>query len=142
MPQETAPSIAQLPLFRFAPLFDNGTSLGHELPLEKVVLWRAVDFERHIARGAHHVQWSLDDPTPRRGHSELLQLAFQEWPGAKERAFSRIRDLEIDDFRMGLADLPTLESHGDAFVHVSEDRLDFLLNLIEIRLHNLKVLLS
>lgn len=132
----------QTPLFRFAPLFDNGTSQGHELSLEKVQRWLVADFERYIRKGTHHLQWSLDDPPPRRGHSELLSLAFQEWPGTKETASMRLSPLEIEDFRLAIEDLPILKSPSDSFVHLSTARLDFLLKLIEMRLHNLKVLLS
>jgi len=132
----------QPPIFRFAPLFDNGTSLGHELLLKKVQRWQSTDFERYTRKGTHHIQWSLDDPIPRRGHSELLSLAFLEWPGTKEVALGRISGLEVEDFRLALMDLPVLESPHASFVHLSTARLDFLLNLIEMRLHNLKVLLS
>lgn len=40
---------------RIAPLFDNGTSLGHERFINKVADWQQADFVRYIQKGTHHI---------------------------------------------------------------------------------------
>lgn len=39
---------------RLAPLFDNGTSLGHERFTDRVKLWSQTSFARYIENGKHH----------------------------------------------------------------------------------------
>lgn len=51
------------PEARFAPYFDNGTSLGHELQLGKMrsMMRDPNEFNAYLRRGEHQMRWALDD---------------------------------------------------------------------------------
>lgn len=65
---------------RLSPLFDNGTSLGHERFTDRVGEWSELELDRYIAKGRHHVRWGLDEAQQERGHLALLARALEEWP--------------------------------------------------------------
>lgn len=69
---------------RLAPLFDNGTSLGHERFTDRVSRWTAADYDHYISKGTHQLKWSLADPL--QGHFSLLKRALDEWPDTREAA--------------------------------------------------------
>jgi hypothetical protein len=54
-----------------APLFDNGTSLGHERFPENLTAWTDDNFQRYVVKGTHHVRWEKDDAL-RCGHIDTF----------------------------------------------------------------------
>ena len=64
--------------FRLSPLFDNGTSLGHERLIDKVERWSDSDINRYIGKGSHHLKWSMDEQPPINGHLNLLRKVLSE----------------------------------------------------------------
>lgn len=75
----------------------------------------------------------MDDPRIR-GHRELLLRALQEWPEQRASAASRLHNLTIDTIRSELSDL----LHLQATVALSQQRFDFILQLLTHRLAYLK----
>ena len=120
---------------RLAPLFDNGTSLGHERFTDRVSSWTAVDYDRYISKGTHQLKWSLTDPL--QGHFSLLQRALEEWPDTREAAGARL-DFSFDELSDAVADLVRLV----ATTPLSSERLEFMLRLLGYRLALLKALFS
>ncbi|HEY9280510.1 MAG TPA: HipA domain-containing protein [Eoetvoesiella sp.] len=122
---------------RLTPLFDNGTSLGHERFTERTAKWSEADFLRYINKGTHHVAWSTDEPRIS-GHFELLEKALKEWPETKLKAQSRIAYLSQTAILDSLSDL----EHLDALLPLTKARLSFVENLLGYRLEILKNVLS
>jgi hypothetical protein len=118
---------------RLAPLFDNGTSLGHERFTDRVSCWTAADYDRYISKGSHHLKWSLIDPL--QGHFSLLQRALDEWSDTRETAGARL-NFSFDELSDVVADLVKLA----AVTSLSSERLEFMLRLLGCRLKLLKVL--
>jgi hypothetical protein len=123
---------------RLAPLFDNGTSLGHERFPEKVAQWTDNHLDSYIFKGTHHVKWVCTENsgnTPRIGHIALLQQALSEWPKTKEKAAQRLNftSQELSDC---LSDLPAL----NVPVRLSTERYDFMLRLLNRRHEHLRAL--
>lgn len=125
------------PRVRFMPLFDNGTSLGHERFVEKVANWKAEDYQRYIHKGVHHVSWSLEEPRIK-GHKELLARTLVEWPETRSLAQARLAKVSETSLLDVLSDL----MHIRAPVSLSQARFDFILRLLNYRLITLKELLS
>ncbi|WMJ08578.1 HipA domain-containing protein [Nitrosomonas sp. sh817] len=119
---------------RLAPLFDNGTSLGHERFTNHVSRWTDIDFQRYISKGRHHVKWSLKDPI--QGHFALLQRALEQWPDTREAAQARL-NFSSDDLSDAVVDLLKL----DAINPLSNERLVFMLHLMRYRFTLLRNLL-
>jgi hypothetical protein len=89
---------------RYAPAFDNGTALLHEITEVNLSKFRdANDIDRYIDKGLHHIRWDLTSPK-RAGHFELLSLITEHRPHLKgaiataltanfEPAFDEVRAL-------------------------------------------------
>lgn len=126
-----------LPRVRLMPLFDNGTSLGHERFVEKVAGWKPDDFQRYIRKGTHHVSWSLEEPRIK-GHMDLLMRVLAEWPETRLLAHDRLAEISETSLLDGLSDLMQIP----APVPLSPARFDFILRLLNYRLTILRELLS
>jgi hypothetical protein len=121
---------------RLSPLFDNGTSLGHERFTDRIRDWSQSQFENYVNKGTHQVKWSLDEPNLK-GHFDLLERALQEWPETKQHLSTRISETTVQDFENTIDDLLRLELP----VRYCEDRHQFICKLLHIRLLKLKDLL-
>lgn len=119
-----------------APLFDNGTSLGHELFVQLVEDWKEDRVARYVARGTHHVMWSLKDEAPIRQHLGLLHRALTEWPQTRVSVERRI-DVSHEQLDKVVADLASLDSP----VPLSSGRLTLVLRLLKFRLDQIKAAL-
>ena len=126
------------PACRLTPLFDNGTSLGHERFPGRISGWTQERVERYVQEGTHHVHRSLEDPRDVRQHLDVLACVLAEWPETKSVTAMRIVDLQMDDIRKAIEDLPRLALP----VPFEAARMDFVLRLLDIRLRNLKALLA
>jgi HipA-like C-terminal domain len=94
---------------RLSPLYDNGTSLGHERFVERVQDWSDADIDRYIQKGTHHVKWSLQEKPVINRHTALLRRAILAWPKTIEIARSRL-NFHADELvacSADLVDLPT-----------------------------------
>ncbi len=113
---------------RFAPAFDNGTSLLHEIQeqnLKKFDDEAALD--RYILRGRHHVRWEIDDPKPL-GHLELVQKLIQKRPALLEIIFNMLSfdRQELYTRLMTLCDF-------DVKIPISETRMLLIFRLLDRR---------
>ena len=98
-----------MPPCRLAPLFDNGTSLGHERFPGLVAGWSDDRLDQYIAKGTHHIKWSLDPAVIIRGHEKLLRHVLDDWRAHINRDLLRQRvDFTSDDLISCVADLVQL----------------------------------
>jgi hypothetical protein len=68
--------------YGLSPAFDNGTSLGYELPESKIAqAWSPTRIETYVSRGTHHVGWTFNGMTPGQ-HAVLCNLFAQAFPSA------------------------------------------------------------
>ena len=90
---------------RFAPLFDNGTSLGHERFPDKFLAWHAADYERYIAGYASGKMVAVE---PVRGHFELLETCGSGVAGDPENSAPAF-EFDIRLYLMAVTDLMGLD---------------------------------
>jgi len=124
-------------VFHLAPLFDNGTSLGHERFPDRVAHWSDQDLERYLGKGTHHVKWSLNDQPAIQGHFALLARALAEWPETRDQAMRRL-DFSNEELADSFSDLLGM----DAPVRLSDARYTLMLRLLRHRREHLKALLK
>ncbi len=74
--REGSPSLTRR---RFAPAFDNGTSLAHELLEEKFSQWSNAERDAYVSRGRHHLRWNETDQASA-GHFDLVARWIREYP--------------------------------------------------------------
>lgn len=122
---------------RLSPLFDNGTSLGHERFPKNVQNWSDAEIMRYAQNGKHHVKWSLAEQPVINGHFKLLERAVATWPGTRELARARL-DFTQKELIESLSDLSSITLP----VPLLPERFAFMLRLLSYRLQILKSLLQ
>lgn len=127
--------------YKLSPLFDNGTSLGHERLINHILNWDDSNYERYITNknARHHVKWekkSNDNGPVKNGHFELLEHVLNEWPWTRAMAQAKLNFSE-EDMSDALSDLIDIKSP----VPLSNDRRNFILRLLVHRHRRLKALL-
>lgn len=122
---------------RMSPLFDNGTSLGHERFVERVAGWDHAMVLRYIHRGTHHIKWSLSGDRLD-GHFLLLSHAIRTWGGTTLQLAKERLDFDEEELVICLQDLV----HLPGPVPLSSGRLNFVIYLLRTRFRLLKNLLD
>ncbi|SDC26044.1 HipA domain-containing protein [Paraburkholderia lycopersici] len=114
---------------RLAPLFDNGTSLGHERFIERIASWGDREIASYVAKGHHHMGLDRAAGCMSSTHIALVEHALAEWPETHTTIVERLDLLEgcLPDL---LNDLTALA--GD--VPLIRGRAHFMLRLIAHRL--------
>lgn len=120
-----------------SPLFDNGTSLGHERFPELIKDWRDVDYERYINKGTHHMRWMKDDEK-RVGHIEMIRILTHSYPEFKPLLSNMIRDFSLEKIASKLEYLQNLKLN----IPLTNDRTGLYLKLISLRKQKIELLLS
>ena len=116
------------PVVTFAPLFDNGTSLGHERFPSRLAAWSEDDFLRYIRKGTHHIRWDKADLSSC-GHVDLLKKMVEVFPNVEEHLRKK-----IEGFDTALL-VPILDKLADLEMPVplTQDRKNLYIKLIEVR---------
>lgn len=119
-----------------SPAFDNGTSSGYEILDRKFVNFKSKDvLQRYIDRGRHHIRFAVGGE--RLGHFEAIDLLFSKFPHSIHVARCLIgfnfKQLESDLFDLTKFDLP---------VHLTNERIDFVLMLLRERILRLNYLID
>lgn len=78
----------------FAPLFDNGTSLGHERFEEHIASWTKANFERYVNKGTHHIRWQYGDPEGC-GHFALIEKMTTDVPQVRGYMLRKIEQFDV-----------------------------------------------
>ncbi len=114
--------------FKLSPAFDNGTSLGHEIPPNQFSRFDSEQhMSRYVERGCHHMRWRQEDDK-RAGHSELLRKLMERHP-LTSMAICQVLDLDEHGL---LAELATL-TRLPLGTPLSEERARFMLRLVLAR---------
>lgn len=121
-----------MPPCRLAPLFDNGTSLGHERFPDRVAGWPEAKLEQYIVRGTHHIKSSLE-PGFVQGHVALLRHVLNDWAQHLDLDLLRRRiDFAPDDLILCISGLV----HVPVPSPLSTERMRFVCRLL-VRRHAL-----
>lgn len=107
---------------RMTPIFDNGTSMGHEILEEKFANFDAPSkIAKYIAKGTHHMKWRFED-TKRLNHVEFLKIFIMKFPEAKQTIINLLdfdtEKLKCDIIRLTKIDVPC---------KLSQARADFII---------------
>jgi len=113
---------------RLAPLFDNGTSMGYELPAKSFAdLLDRVRLLRYVNRGTHQMLWRAEDAR-RLSHPHFLKKFYDEFPAQRKGILERLRisDRTISEVVLGLTKFRSP-------VPLSRARADFMIWLLKFR---------
>lgn len=115
--------------WKFAPWFDNGTSLGHELLVEKFSQWKDDALDRYIFRGKHHLRYSMKN-LERIGHMESLKL-LDKLPNVKALLMKKLKEFDLKALKTALDNLVALPAPDGG--NLTQARADFIFRLTRRR---------
>lgn len=124
-------------MLEFAPLFDNGTSLGYERFEEYIGAWTDLQYEIYINKGKHHVRWDLGD-NKGCGHFDLLDKVILEMPDLRQSLRSKIEQFDTHKLDESLDHLCTLRVP----IALTQFRKNLYIRLIQLRKQKLLVALA
>lgn len=116
---------------KFAPWFDNGTSLGHQILPRKFLLWDDHRLDNFIKKGQHHFRYAPDNLT-QIGHLDSMGFIGQHNSEVRRFLGRRVREFDFDSLRESIQKLVDLPMPPHA--RLSQDRADFILRLTKRRL--------
>ncbi len=115
-------------LIRIGPVFDNGTSMGHEILKEDFQKYDDKKvLDRYIAKGWHHMRWAVEEKQPK--HRELLIRFLQAYPEKKSTLLDCLAPINEDLLKSIFINLIKF----DVPVQLTADRADFMLKLVARR---------
>ncbi|EKY4197101.1 HipA domain-containing protein [Vibrio harveyi] len=119
---------------RLSPLFDNGTSLGHERYLDKVRGWDKNRIETYVRKGRHHLRISKDDTKTRIPHFELVKGVVSADEDIKEYVEQKLANLDLEGMLAEIEDLTALQID----VPFTRERFDWIKKNLVARLKLIK----
>ncbi|PCI29451.1 MAG: hypothetical protein COB67_04130 [SAR324 cluster bacterium] len=115
------------------PLFDNGTSLGHERFPEHVKSWNKQRVTTYVRRGCHHLRYIRDEPKNRIKHFDFVKYI------AKQQVLKNHMNAKMDSINpellldeiSGLRDI-------DCDIRFTSERFEWISRLLNIRVELIK----
>jgi hypothetical protein len=111
-----------------APLFDNGTSLGHERFPNRITNWSEADFQRYISKGTHHVKWQREDEH-NCGHLQMMANLKDVMPKQIPNLISKLEAFDLDALEAYLE----LLCRFTLDVSLTQERKNLYIKLIRMR---------
>ncbi|WP_349507969.1 hypothetical protein, partial [Agrobacterium pusense] len=115
-------------LVTLAPLFDNGTSLGHELFTQNVAAWTSDRYDFYMNRGTHHMRWEKTDAKKCK-HLDLLQRMQADAGGHLPGLRQKLENFDLSSFAGQLQDLCQMVMP----IPLTPDRKKLYIDLVTLR---------
>ena len=116
---------------KFAPWFDNGTSLGYQIIARKFLQWDDTRLDNFIKKGTHHFRYAMDNLT-QIGHLDSMRFIAKYNPEVKHLLQLRLKNFDITQFSATLTKLVDLPMPKGA--KLTKERADFIVRLTSRRL--------
>lgn len=122
---------------RLTPIYDNGTSMGHEIPPNKFTNWKnAAIYENYIGRGTHHMRLSLHEE--RVNHVDFIKSYIGIFPETRNIMLNCLDRVDTDTFVEILQHLASF----DVPVKLTNERVNFMVTLLNMRYKKLRNVLE
>ena len=121
---------------QLSPLFDNGTSLGHERFTDNVQSWDDVAVDRYINKGKHHLRRTRDNTKERLKHLASIEALVQKNPRAQEYMKRKLK-FNLDNLLAEIRHLCDI----DTVVPFTKERAEWTIRLLDRRYHLLSKIL-
>ena len=119
---------------RLSPLFDNGTALGHERFLDKIMGWDKNRLKMYVKKGCHHLRLNRENTTKRIQHIDLIKDMAKADATIRQRMQQKLDNLDLEGMLAEIEGLIEIEIE----VPFSRDRFSWIRKNIEIRLELIK----
>lgn len=127
----------EAPSYSFAPPFDNGTSLGYEIPQERLnAACESESLNRYLSKGRHHCGWDAADDA-RAAHISLCDRFKKAYPEASKMMQNVIRFDPAQVYEIVAA-----YSSFEVSIPFTIERARFVTKLVETRRERLATVLG
>ena len=113
---------------KLSPLFDNGTSLGHEYFTENIQDWKDERYQSYIRRGTHHLRWDKSD-AKKCQHLELLVKLQANAGGSLPKLRQKLVDFDMRKLEEELDEL----CHLEMLTPLTYERKNLYIRLVALR---------
>lgn len=120
-----------------SPLFDNGTSLGHERWPERLETWGEQRFAKYIRDGRHHMRWAAGDGASI-SHIDGLKEFCWRYPDLAPSLRSKILTFDLNALVEILDQLSAL----DVPIALTPPRKNLYIKLIALRKRSIELALQ
>lgn len=126
----------------FAPIYDSGCCLGRELEEDKIEehLKNKMQMDGFVNRGRAEFYW--DGVSKKCKHTELILLLITEDSSLKNRVRELITKLDLNKIQSFLTAIDSNLPTGFIDYKLSENRKEFILKVITLRLEKLQKLIN
>ena len=115
-------------LIIFSPVFDNGTSMGHEILEQNILQFEEYEkMKKYVQKGTHHMKWELKDKL-RINHIDFICKFFKEFPETRPTILNSLH-FDLNHFKIILNEMTMFEVP----VNLTYNRASFIFNLIKYR---------
>ncbi|WP_244641202.1 HIRAN domain-containing protein [Pantoea agglomerans] len=122
---------------RLSPLFDNGTSLGHERFPDRVCSWNTRALDKYISGGNHHLRLTRSETKTRLSHVQSIQELAKE-PASLLRIQKKL-DFNIEDVCGTIRRLSEIDAQEGS---LSNERLEWVIRLLKRRYTRLRLIIN
>lgn len=122
---------------RFSPLFDNGTSLGHERFLDKISQWDSNHLEKYIEKGRHHFRENRWNTESRIQHFELIEKCSQR-KEIKLHMTERIKSFNLEKAFSEISELTKVNCD----IPLTQERVDWIKRVLSYRFNRICKILN
>lgn len=111
---------------KFAPWFDNGTSLGHQILPQKFLKWDQVRLDNFIKKGTHHFRYAPDNLV-QVGHLDSMRFIGNHNLPVKSLLLKRLKNINKESLNRILSNCVGLAMPLNA--KLTPDRAEFIQRL-------------
>lgn len=122
---------------RLSPLYDNGTSLGHEKRTNKITCWENYRINKYLDKGYHHVRANREETECRLQHFELISMFAYKYESYKQLFIERLQ-FNIELLKHKIRELCKLEID----VNLTPERAEWIIRLLIKRYQRISLLLN
>lgn len=119
---------------RLSPLFDNGTSLGHERFIENIQGWDDNRIKAYVKRGCHHLRYERENTIVRIPHFLLVKGVSEFSEEIKNYIQQKLDNLDLEGMLVEIESLTRV----DAPITFSVGRYEWIAKNLTIRLELIK----
>lgn len=123
---------------KLSPLFDNGTSLGHERFIERIQNWSDDQLIKYVEKGHHHLRINQNDTKLRIPHFDLIAALVQIDDEVMDYVEKKLDNLDVEGMLAEMNNLTNIEIS----VPFDEQRFGWIKRNILIRLELIKEVLK
>lgn len=114
-----------------SPLFDNGTSLGHERFTDNIASWDDNRLTQYIKKGKHHLRANRNDSKMRLHHIESVGIAARADQEVCDHFNQKLKKLNLKEMFEEIEHITTIQSSTP----FSKDRFNWIKRNIELRFY-------